>query len=110
MSKHQFDAKVKAIALLGSKCAKCPEIHPAALQFHHLDPLMKSFNLSSKTLVTPNKYPWSVIEAEIEKCELLCGNCHAKIHTNWNQWMDEVVAMGERMLEPIQNATKDLYR
>lgn len=87
VSKYQFDRKVKATAILGGKCFKCPETHPAALQFHHKDPATKVLNLSSKTLAMPKKFPWNVIEMEIEKCELLCANCHAKYHTMWDQWM-----------------------
>lgn len=87
VSKYQFDRKSRAIALLGGKCQKCPETHPAALQFHHRDPETKVFMISSKTLAMPKKYPWDVIEAEVQKCDLLCGNCHAKLHSRWDQWI-----------------------
>lgn len=87
VSKYQFDRKMKAVNFLGGKCARCPETHPATLQFHHRDPSEKVFMLSSKTLSTPNKFPWAVIETELAKCELLCSNCHSKLHSKWNQWI-----------------------
>jgi hypothetical protein len=46
------------------------------LQFHHLDPNKKSFSIS--------RYPLKNIDdllVEIEKCELLCSNCHLKKHS-----------------------------
>lgn len=58
-------------------CNRCPEEHPATLVFHHKDSDKKEFGIS-----------WSVgrgfskrkILSEIEKCEILCMNCHAKEH------------------------------
>ena len=51
--------------------------HPAALQFDHIDPTQKEFNVGE---AVSNSYGWSRIEAEIAKCRVLCANCHA-IHT-----------------------------
>ena len=45
--------------------------HPAALDFDHIDPALKSFTLSQDP-----KRAWSKIEAEIKKCRVLCANCH----------------------------------
>lgn len=58
-------------------CKHCGETHPACLQFHHRDPSMKDFSISNAV-----GWGWSIarIEAEIAKCDVLCGNCHAKIH------------------------------
>ena len=60
-------------------CARCGYKEAAeALQFNHLDPETKSFNIGEckrKNLETINK--------EIDKCEVLCANCHA-IYTKAN--------------------------
>lgn len=58
-------------------CSRCPETHPACLQFHHRDPAEKEFNIGEAI-----RLGWSVerIEAEIAKCDVLCANCHAKEH------------------------------
>ena len=56
-------------------CSRCDEKHPACLDFHHRDPATKSFNISihgRKTL--------RVVKQEILKCDLLCANCHRKLH------------------------------
>lgn len=59
------------------KCNRCPESHPATIQFHHCDPTIKEINLASAALSG-----WSIdrIKAEIAKCEIICANCHAKEH------------------------------
>jgi hypothetical protein len=75
--------KIEAVALLGGVCQACGEDHPATLQFHHRDPSTKLFGISTKVLATPKKFPWEVVVAEIEKCDLLCANCHAKHHCTW---------------------------
>lgn len=51
---------------------KCRE----ALDFHHLDPTQKIFGLSVKGLTRS----WEKIRNEIDKCILLCANCHREIH------------------------------
>ena len=50
--------------------------HACALQFDHRDPSQKLFNVARG-----RDYPWKVFLAEIDKCRVLCANCHA-IHTH----------------------------
>lgn len=61
------------------KCNRCPENHIAVIDFHHMDVRKKELNIS---LVV--RRGWSVkrIMKEIEKCEVLCSNCHRKLHFN----------------------------
>ncbi len=59
------------------KCARCPEDHPVALHFHHVDPSKKDFALA---FAVARGYRKERIEAEMAKCEVLCANCHAKLH------------------------------
>ena len=58
-------------------CKRCGEKHPAALDFHHLDPLIK--DKSSSDMINDK---WSIerITKELENCEIVCANCHRKIH------------------------------
>jgi hypothetical protein len=58
-------------------CARCPERHPAALGFHHRDPEQKEFDVST---AISQCLSWARIMKEIEKCIVLCHNCHAKEH------------------------------
>ena len=66
--------KVKALALLGSKCKSCGFDNPIALDFHHRDPSQKDFKVSAMT------WSWARIEAEVNKCDLLCAVCHRLAH------------------------------
>lgn len=70
------NSKEKAVELKGGKCQfcgynKCVQ----ALDFHHLDMSQKSAGVSSIFHMS-----WDKIEAEIDKCVLVCANCHGEIH------------------------------
>ena len=52
-----------------------------ALSFHHLNPKEKDFDLSSRGLTRS----WERIKKEIDKCVLLCANCHMGIHDGVTQ-------------------------
>jgi hypothetical protein len=59
----------------GGKCVKCGYSKClAALDFHHLDPEAKRFCVSQYTGKEPEE-----LLIEIEKCVLLCSNCHREI-------------------------------
>lgn len=58
-------------------CIICGEIEPCCLDFHHLDPAKKDFQMSH-----PSVRSWETILAEINKCAVLCKNCHAKVHAS----------------------------
>lgn len=61
---------------LSLKCFVCGENHPATLDFHHPEDT-KENNVS--TLVK-NGVSWPKLVKEIEKCTVLCSNCHRKHH------------------------------
>lgn len=79
-NRHRRKVKIKAIALKGGRCVRCSLKHDgkneAMFDFHHLDPEHKDGTLSS---MLSNK-SWKVVEAELEKCVLLCSNCHRMVH------------------------------
>lgn len=58
------------------KCSRCEETHPACLQFHHLDPNTKDGDIS----VMMRRVSLKKLKEEIEKCIILCANCHVKEH------------------------------
>jgi hypothetical protein len=65
-----------AVDLLGGKCSKCGYNKClAALNFHHVDPELKEFNINQSMTMT-----WEVILEELKKCSLLCSNCHMEHH------------------------------
>lgn len=66
----------------GGKCVICNYNRcQRALSFHHIDPEKKDFGLSKKGLTRS----WDKIKNEIEKCVLVCANCHMEIHDNITQ-------------------------
>ena len=70
--------KVKRILVeeAGGRCVLCGyDRHPAALQFHHLDPAAKSFVLSLRGVTRRI----DDLREEARKCVLLCANCHAEV-------------------------------
>lgn len=60
------------------KCARCGESHPACLTYHHTsdDKFMPVSSMVS------DGHDKEAIKREIEKCEVLCSNCHSKEHNN----------------------------
>jgi len=74
-------AKKRAVALLGGRCIHCgltaTDRRLPAFAFHHRDPIEKIFALASNMHKS-----WDFIKPEIEKCDLLCTNCHNIHHSN----------------------------
>ena len=58
-------------------CIRCIENHPATLTFHHKKSSEKSFEIGNAIGLGVSL---KRLVAEIEKCEVLCANCHAKEH------------------------------
>ena len=77
---RRFRAKAAAIKYLGGKCERCGwHENQSGLQFHHKDPIQKEFiigNVANKS--------WDSIKKEMQKCILLCANCHAIEHSSKN--------------------------
>ena len=69
--------KLQAIEYKGGCCYRCgyDKCH-GALQFHHIDPTTKEANWNKIRL-----WSWDKIVNELDKCLLLCANCHAEEHT-----------------------------
>jgi len=58
-------------------CIKCSENNPVCLDFHHVDSSIKEGNISN---MVHSGYSVKNIIKEVEKCIILCANCHRKIH------------------------------
>ncbi len=86
VSKRRQKIKLLAVEYKGGKCEKCfYKKSIAALQFHHLDPAKKDFGISQKGATRS----WEKVKLELDKCILVCANCHAEIHeelklTEWS--------------------------
>lgn len=73
-----YKQKLKLIEpiLKNRECLKCKENRWWVIDFHHLDPNIKEFNISSKL----NGLKLETLKNEINKCINLCANCHREFH------------------------------
>jgi len=73
--KKRKKLKELSIEYKGGKCVICGynRCH-RALKFHHIDPAVKDFEVSRAGK------SWASIKSELDKCILVCGNCHDEIH------------------------------
>lgn len=78
VKKRRKAVRNKAIATLGGKCSVCGyDTCIEALEFHHLDQNLKEFSISQNG----HSRSWERVEREIQKCILLCANCHREEHS-----------------------------
>lgn len=73
--------KLKAIEYKGGKCSVCGnEFHPSVYDFHHVDPTTKE--IAPTRLFAYGNF--EQIKYELDKCILVCSNCHRVIHHEEN--------------------------
>jgi predicted HNH restriction endonuclease len=78
VAKRRKAIKHKAIEYKGGKCQICGYFRDrTALEFHHKDPNLKNFSLSTEGITRA----WSKVQSELDKCLLVCANCHREIHS-----------------------------
>ena len=86
--------KYEIIQERGGSCELCGyNKNMAALEFHHKDPNEKDFGIDMRTF---SNTKLETLKLELDKCKLLCANCHREIH---NQ---------ELMLDNIPNLLKEV--
>ena len=67
----------KAVEYKGGKCEICGYDRCIdALEFHHRDVLQKKFGISDKGYTRS----WKSVTDELDKCAILCANCHRELH------------------------------
>lgn len=70
-------------------CVDCGQDDITVLEFDHRDPAIKELHIG----VMVGRRSWSVILAEIEKCDVRCANCHRRRTARQQEWKNRV---GER--------------
>lgn len=100
-------------SVFGSKCCLCgfSEVQNA-LEFHHVVPQEKSFNISGH--ISQTKSLKCQLE-ELKKCILVCANCHRGIHcgiyaipSDWQKYYDDNIA--QNLLSKLDKKTYYCHR
>ena len=73
--------KLRAISHKGGSCTRCGyDASPSALEFHHTTPSEKEYAWDEM-----RKMSWHRVLEELDKCVLVCANCHREIHDEMRQ-------------------------
>ncbi len=77
--KCRLNKKIHFIKKMGGECTNCKikltENNWPIFDFHHIDPSQKEVSWSTLRNWSNDK-----IEKELNKCTLLCANCHRLLH------------------------------
>lgn len=90
VAKDRQVQKIKLVQLMGGSCRRCGyREFLSALVCHHVKPNQKDYTISE--LIGGRRLDISeeVVLAELDKCILLCSNCHKGLHTG--EWQEEFV-------------------
>ena len=82
VAKRRTKVRKLAIDLKGGRCRICGyDSWIGALEFHHPDPSKKDFSISADGTTRS----WERVRQEVDKCILLCANCHREVHAGVTQ-------------------------
>lgn len=77
VQKRRDALKIMSVQYKGGKCFFCGyDKYVGALDFHHVNPSEKEFGISSGG----NIKSFERLKPELDKCVLLCSNCHREVH------------------------------
>lgn len=77
VKKRRKKIRKMAIEILGGKCVNCGYDRCSdALDIHHRNSSEKDFGISARGYTRS----WEKIKDELNKCDLLCANCHRELH------------------------------
>lgn len=77
--KESYDVKLATIiSYLGGRCSDCKQTFPACVyDVHHSNPKDKKWHMAGNNVFLP----WEKLKPELDKCILLCANCHRIRHS-----------------------------
>src|SRR3989344_4624844 len=82
VAKRRRKIKELAIAYKGGRCQTCGyHKYQGALDLHHIDHQQKEFGIADKGVTRS----WEKVKAELDKCVLVCANCHREIEAGITQ-------------------------
>ena len=77
VNKRRRKIRQTAIEYKGGRCQTCGYNRCIdALEFHHSNSSGKDFSISAKGYTRS----WAKVKEELDKCILLCANCHREVH------------------------------
>lgn len=88
----QYEFKKKNLAIIrkelwkllsSSFCIDCGIQDPVAFEFDHIED-NKKYNVGA--MMSNGSYSWDAIRKEIDKCEIVCANCHRHRTNNRLGW------------------------
>ena len=80
--KRRKKVKTLAVEYKGGKCQLCGYSKcVGALELHHIIPENKSFGIGAKGYTRS----WEKVRDELDKCVLLCANCHREVESGITQ-------------------------
>ena len=79
VTRRRQKIKQMAVEYKGGKCQLCDYSKCiGALTFHHIKPEDKEFGIAANG----HSRSWERVRKELDKCILICANCHAEVHTD----------------------------
>ena len=79
VQRRRITIKEKAVEYKGGCCYICGyKKYFGALEFHHMDATQKDFGIGYKGYTRS----WAKVKEELDKCIMVCANCHREIHDN----------------------------
>jgi 5-methylcytosine-specific restriction endonuclease McrA len=88
VSKRRRKVKTMSIEYKGGKCLLCGyNRFQGALELHHIDSEKKEFGIGDKGYTRS----WEKVRAELDKCVLLCANCHREVGAGIQQLPKEIL-------------------
>lgn len=95
--RRRREVKSRLIAMRGGQCVDCGYVGAlAALDFHHRDSGTKEFAISAF------RGSWTNLLAEVEKCDLLCANCHRVRHSTLDRALQVGAVAASRRLTKVR--------
>lgn len=95
------ETRIKSMLYLSEKgCCKCHERDPRKLEYDHRDPLKKD-RIVARLIVDGYSWASAVLRSEIQKCRILCANCH-RVHT--------IKQQGYYSTPPVQECLKGIAK
>ena len=87
VAKRRRKIKEMSIAYKGGKCQICGySKYGGALDLHHVNPDTKEFGIADKGYTRS----WERIQKELDKCILVCANCHREVEGGIKQLPREI--------------------